>query len=129
METLLMIAEEEAIEGPGLGMWLLGLVVGTVVNWVVLMVVIPIAQRLGDFGTPPFVEMAWKLALVVLATNVASDLTGLVNPWLGWGVGLVVFWTGMAKVLDLDFFGACMIVLVSWLLRNFLMFYLMSALA
>jgi len=45
---------------------------GSLLEWVVLMVVIPIAQRLADFSLPTLGETAWKLLAIVVAKNLAA---------------------------------------------------------
>lgn len=88
-------------------------VVGTVLNWVALMIVLPIAVRIGGFSFPGLKAAAPKLAVLVLATNVIS-LT--LAPVIGIGaavINLVVFWTAMVKWFDVDFFGAVVIMVVN----------------
>ena len=91
-------------------------------EWVLLLVVIPIAQRLADFSTPGLPELAWKLIVIVAIKNVAAlGVTMVISPFYGEIAGIVLFLAALTKVLDLDVFGAIMIVLVSWMLRNFLL--------
>jgi|GEM_PF-5853516 len=94
--------------------------VGILGEWVVLMVVLPIAQRLADFALPGLIEMAWKLLVIIIASTLTSLGLGHVNGLLGTIGGLVVFWIGMVRVFDVDFFGAVIIVVirffVNWLI-------------
>ncbi|MBU0717722.1 MAG: hypothetical protein KJ749_05685 [Planctomycetes bacterium] len=100
---------------------LIGLGVGSGIEWVVLLIVIPIAQRLADFSMPGTVEMAWKLLIIVLLKNLISLGVGEVAGGLvGSLAGAIVFWVGLWKVFDLDFFGAVIIVVVSWFVQWFL---------
>ena len=100
---------------------LAAILVGTVISWITLLIVVPIAQKLADFGMPPFPQMLWMLAVVAVASNGASTVLALVNPLLGWAGGVIVFWTLMWKWFDLDLWGAVIIVVVSWVIRMFLL--------
>ena len=97
------------------------ILVGTVISWITLLIVIPIAQKLADFGMPPLPQMLWMLAVVAVASNGASTFLALVNPFLGLVGGFIVFWTLMWKWFDLDLWGAVIIVVVSWVIRMFLL--------
>ena len=101
---------------------LLALLIGSAVEWLILCAVVPLAQRLADFSLPPPLEMAWKLFLIVLATNLVSYGvgTGLGVPLLGSIVGLVVFWAGIVKVFEVDLFGAVIIIVVRFFVNMFL---------
>ena len=101
--------------------YLLVFVLGTIISWVALNVVIPIAQKLGDFSMPPWREMAWKLAVIAAAGNLVTIILDPVNVFLSWVVGVIVFWTFMVKWFQVDFFGGFMIVVVSWVLQIVLM--------
>ncbi|MFH0963566.1 MAG: hypothetical protein V2A58_06100 [Planctomycetota bacterium] len=92
-------------------------ILGTVASWVLLLIVLPIAQRFAEFELPPLVGMLWKLAVVAAAVNGASVLLGFLGGWASWIGSMVVFWTLMVKWFDVDLFGAMVIVLVSWILR------------
>jgi hypothetical protein len=93
---------------------------GTGIEWLVLLLVIPIAQKLADFSMPGLVEMLWKLFVIVLAKNLVIAVAALaVGSFAGGLVGLAVFWIGMVKVFEVDFFGAIIIIVVSWLLQIF----------
>jgi len=93
--------------------WLIGVALG----WVVLLVVMLIAQRIADFGMPPFAEFAWRAAVVVGVTSAVGGALDLIHPWLSLGV-CVLLWIGlMEKLFDLDFYQIVVIVLVSWLLQ------------
>ena len=56
--------------------WLIGVALG----WVVLLVVMLIAQRIADFGMPPFAEFAWRAAVVVGVTSAVGGALDLVDP-------------------------------------------------
>ena len=100
---------------------LIGLLVGSLVEWIILLIVIPIAQRLADFSMPEPVELAWKLAVIVLLKNVVAVGVGVpAGGFVGNIVAAVVFWVGLWKVFDLDMFGAVIIVVVSFLVQMFI---------
>jgi hypothetical protein len=44
-----------------------------------------------------------------------------IHTFLSWVVGFIVFWTFMVKWFDVDFFGAVIIVFVSWAIRILLL--------
>lgn len=92
-------------------------------EWVLLLVIIPIAQRLADFELPPAFEMAWKLLLIVVIKNFAGFAAGEISPL--WIVELLVtglaFWIGMWRVFRLDLFGAVVIMVISMLAQRFIM--------
>ncbi|MHC4698066.1 MAG: hypothetical protein ACYTFA_15140 [Planctomycetota bacterium] len=98
------------------------LVVGSIGEWVVLLIVIPFAQRLADFSMPPALEMARKLFVIVLLKNIIGvGVTMILGGFPGKIAAAIVLWTGLVKVFDLDFFGAVMIVVVSFVLQVFVM--------
>jgi len=98
--------------------YLTAFVVGTVISWVSLLVVIPIAQKLADFSMPPWSQALWKLAVVAAAGNVVAVALDPVNFWLSAGVGGAVFWLIMWWWFDMDFFGALIAAGVSMILRS-----------
>ena len=93
------------------------LLVGTVISWISLLIVIPIAQKVADFSMPPWPETLWKLAVVSACGNAVAMCLDPINVFLSWIVGAVVFWTFMVKWFDVDFFGAIVIVIITWVLR------------
>ncbi|MDY7009618.1 MAG: hypothetical protein SVV80_02560 [Planctomycetota bacterium] len=92
-------------------------VLGSVISWISLMIVIPIAQKWAEFSMPPWPETMWKLAVVSACGNAVAMCLDPINGFLSWIVGAVVFWTFMVKWFDVDFFGAIVIVIISWVLR------------
>ncbi len=109
---------------------LVDLVIGSVIEWAILMIVIPIAQRLADFSMPGAVEMAWKLAAIVLLKNiVGSGLGSAVGGFGGGLAAIAVFWGGLYKVFDLDIFGAVIILVASWIVNTYVATALMAAFA
>ena len=91
-------------------------------EWAVLLFVIPLAQRLADFSMPPALEMAKKLLLIVLLKSFVGMGVGMIlGEFPGNIAAAIVLWTGLTKVFDLDFFGAVMIVVVSFVLRAFVL--------
>ena len=98
------------------------LVVGSAIEWLILLVVIPIAQRLADFSMPPALEMAKKLFIIVLLKSIIGmGIAMILGGFPGSIAAAIVLWTGLVKLLDLDFFGAIMIVVVSFVLRSFVL--------
>ena len=106
----------------------LAFLVGTAISWIGLIIVIPIAQRIAEFSLPPWLETLWKLAVIAGAGNLVAILLDPVHFFLSWVVGFVVFWWLMVKWFDVDFFGAVIIVVVSWVIRILLMALIMGAL-
>lgn len=92
-------------------------VLGTIVSLISLLIVIPIARKLADFSMPPWPEALWKLAVVSACGNAVAMGLDHINGFLSLIVGAAVFWTFMVKWFDVDFFGAIVIVIVSWVLR------------
>ncbi|KKL79617.1 hypothetical protein LCGC14_2013040 [marine sediment metagenome] len=90
---------------------------GTLIMWLSLLIIVPIAQKLADFAFPPWSEALWKLAVIAGVCNVASVALDLVHPWLALVVGAIIFWVFMVKWFQIDFFGAVIIVVVSWIAR------------
>ncbi len=97
--------------------YVLVFLIGTVITWVSLIIIIPIAQKLAEFSMPPWPETLWKLAVVAAAGNIISVALDPLHHLLSWAVGFVVFWALMVKWFDVDLFGAVIIVVVSWFLR------------
>lgn len=106
--------------------FLITFAIGSVISWVLLLVIVPIAQRLADFSLPPWPETLWKLAVVVVAVNAVSVALEMVNVWLSYIGGAVVFWVFMVKWFDVDFFGAFIIIAVTVIVRAWLVFLLME---
>ena len=101
-----------------------GLIVGSLINWAVLMLVIPLASRIARFSFPGLKESAWKLAIVVLATNlIAFALGPVIGMWAAI-VNLVIFSTAMVKWFDVDFTGAMVIVVLNFFVNFFVGFVL-----
>ena len=100
---------------------LLTLLICCAVEWLVLCFVVPIAQRLADFSLPPPVEMAGKLLVIVLTTNLVSfGIIALIGSSLLANIlALAVFWGGMVKVFEVDMFGAIIIVVMRFLVQMF----------
>ena len=96
--------------------------VSSVVTWVTLLIVVPIAQKVAKFGFPPWPETLWKLAVIALAVNGVTVALGPISGFLGWLVGFIVFWVLMVKWFQVDLWGALIIVIVAWLLRLYFSF-------
>ena len=92
-------------------------VLSTIISLVSLLIVIPLARKIADFSMPPWPEALWKLAVVSACGNAVAMGLDPINGFLSWIVGAAVFWMFMVKWFDVDFFGAIVIVIVSWFLR------------
>jgi hypothetical protein len=99
---------------------LLNILVGALGTWITLMIVVPIAGRIARFSFPGLGAAAWKLAVVALVTNALTVVVALASGFVGWVAGLIVFWVLMVKWFDVDLLGAVLIVVISWLVRIFL---------
>lgn len=86
---------------------------GTVVTWLTLLVVLPIAQKLADFGLPGWRDLLWQLAVVAVVVNGVSLALAPFSGILSWLASSVVFWVMMVKWFDVDLFGAVVIVAVN----------------
>ena len=106
----------------------LGLVIGTAISFVTLVIVVVIAHKWADISVPPWPEAIWKLAAVAAAANVASMALDPVNGFLGWVAGVAAFWTLMVKWFDVDLFGAMVIAVATWLVKWFLVLSLIASL-
>ena len=95
--------------------------IGTIGTWLIFMIVIPVARSIAEFSMPPWRETAWKLAVIAVAVNVLSMFLDPVNGFLSFLVCSGLFWGAMVKWFDVDFFGAAVIVMVSWGVRLVLM--------
>ena len=109
--------------------YILVLLISTVLSWILLMIVIPIAQKLADFSMPPWGETMWKLAVVSLAMNGATMLLDPVHFLLGGAAGIIVLWILLAKWLDVDGFGMWIIMGVMFVIRNFVIGFIAILLA
>lgn len=85
-------------------------VAGTVVTWLTLLVVLPIAQKLADFGLPGWRDLLWQLAIVAAVVNAVSLALAPFSSILSWLGSSVVFWVMMVKWFGVDLFGAVVIV-------------------
>lgn len=103
------------------------LLIGSLVTWVTLMIVVPIAGRLAEFSFPGWGTAAWQLAVVALVTNAATAALQPVSGLLGTIVGLIVFWGLMVKWFEVNLLGAVLIVVISWVVRFFLFAFLLAA--
>ena len=104
--------------GP-VGVFCVMLAIASFLTWIMLLIVIPIAQKLASFSLPPWRETWWKLAVVSLAMNGAMLLLDPVHFTLGWLAGFIVQWILLAKWFDVDGFGLLIILVISLLLRFF----------
>jgi hypothetical protein len=107
----------------------LKLLLGIVADWIVLLLVIPLAERLGDFGLPE--KWPAKLLALVAAARVipaaavygailaGGQADGSAAYWIGY-LGPVVFWVSLWKVFELDLFGAIIISIISWVIGIYL---------
>lgn len=97
--------------------YVIAFLVGTLISWISLLIVIPISRKLADFSMPPWPETLWKLAVVAASGNLLTIVLDPVHFVLGWVAGIVVFFVLMVKWFNVDFFGAVVIVVVSWIFR------------
>lgn len=109
--------------------YVLAFVLGTVVSFVVLMLAIPIAQKFGDFALPPMGERAAKLAAIAAGVNLIDIALRPFSPIAAWVLGVIVFWVLMVKWFQVDFLGAVVIVVITWVVRIVLMGSLLAAFA
>ena len=107
---------------------LLALFIGFAIQWVALVILIIIGQNLADLDVPPFPEMLWKTAVIVAASSVVTTVLDLAHPIVGWLGGLVIFWILMVKWFKVDLFGAVVLVVLSFVLRIFLLGLVLAAL-
>lgn len=107
---------------------LLAFAIGFAIQWGILVILILIGQNIADLDVPPFPEMLWKTAIIVAASSAVTTVLDLVQPILGWLGGLVIFWILMVKWFKVDFFGAVVLVVLSFLLRVVLLGLLLGAL-
>ena len=104
------------------------IVIGSLVSWLILLIVVPISQKLADFAFPPWGEALWKLALVALACTAVETGLGPIHWLLAWVVSAILFWVLMVKWFQIDFFGAVIIVIVSWVTQRAIMLVLLATL-
>lgn len=109
--------------------YVLSFLVATIITWVILLIVVPIAQKLADFGMPPWPEALWKLAVISGGVNLVSLALDPIHWLLAIVASAIVFWVLMVKWFQVDFFGAVIIVAIGWIVRSVLMIYLLGALA
>jgi len=116
-----------SVEGKDITMeYVLGFIIGTILSWVLIVLVVLIAQKLADLSVPPWPEALMKLGVIALGTNAVSVMLSPVNVWLSWIAGFGLFLALMVKWFDMDFFGAVVIVLISWVVRLYLVAALMG---
>ena len=104
-----------------MGQVLLRVLCFVVFDWIVLVVTIRVAQGLASIQLPPWGQMAWKMAVIVLAESIASVGVGLLlGSVVGLIAGIVVFWVVMFKVFDVDPWPLLVVIMfskvVSWFL-------------
>ena len=96
--------------------------IGCVVHWILLLIVVPIAQKLADFALPPWRETMLTLGVVAVLVNALVVGLDMVNVWVSLIGAAVLFWTLMVKWFEVDFLGAFIIMVVArlvWLLLAF----------
>ncbi|MCL2700578.1 MAG: hypothetical protein FWE88_02665 [Phycisphaerae bacterium] len=111
-----------------LGAFTVLLLIESILTWILLLIVVPIAHRFADFSLLPWSELLWKLGVTALAVNAAMLPITLYLHWmLSWPIGLIVLWIFLAKWLDVDGFGLKVIIGVTIIVRTFIIGYLMVA--
>jgi hypothetical protein len=109
--------------------FVLAIILGTIIGWVVLIVVVPIAEKITrEVSMPPWPEMAWKFAVVALTNNAISVLLSPVNSFLAWIVAVIVFWVLMVKWFQVSFLAAVVMCVVSFVLNVALRLLVLGAL-
>ena len=108
--------------------YVVAIVVGAILSWILLLIVIPIARRIADFSLPPWPETLWKLAVVAVVGSTINVVLDPVNTWISLIASFVVFMVFMVKWFDVDFFGAVIIVVVSQFVRYLLYAAIVAAL-
>jgi hypothetical protein len=103
--------------------------IGALGTWLTLLIVTPLAGRIAQFSFPGWKDALWKLAVVALATNAVTAVLEPVNGTLSWIVSAIVFWVLMVKWFDVDFLGAVVIIVISLLVRMFVIGAIIAAIA
>lgn len=81
-----------------LGAYLLAYVISVAVNWVLLVPVMLLVQRVADISIPERPTLLWQVA-VIAAVGSALDLI----PYVGWLAAWVAFYALMRKWFDATF--------------------------
>ena len=110
-------------------MLILAFLIQVFLQWVVLMIVIPLTQKLAEFSMPPWGEAMWKLAVTALAMTGAATLVGALIPsgLISWAVSTIVLWILLAKWLDVDGLGIWIIMIASVVVNVFLTILILGA--
>jgi hypothetical protein len=95
--------------------YVVAFLVYTTLTWITLLVVLPIAQKLADFGLPPLVDLLWQVALVSGIYTAVGMLCSPLGGFLGWLIPSIIFWVMMVKWFHVDLFGAIIIVVVNFI--------------
>jgi hypothetical protein len=106
----------------------LAILLGALFSWITLMIVVPLAGSLAKFSYPGWKEAGKKLAIIALVVNIIAAGLAPVSPALAWLVPLIVFWVLMYKWFDMNFIGAILIVVITWIVRMFLTGLIIAAL-
>ncbi|MHC4405504.1 MAG: hypothetical protein ACYTG0_38140 [Planctomycetota bacterium] len=97
------------------------ILITTAITAIMLAVALLLASSVTDIELPPMKEFAWKVPVIVLASNVATVLVGTVLPPLfAWAAGLAVFWTMLATFFKIDVFAGVVIIVLLWGIRAWL---------
>jgi len=88
---------------------LVEILVLTAFTWVAMMIVMVVANWFIGFGLPGPVPLAWKLALIMLATAVVGVLLGQVSGALGFIASVLVFFGALERTFGLDLLDAIII--------------------
>jgi hypothetical protein len=99
----------------------------TVLQWVILLIAVPIAQRLMDFSLPLWPERTWKLAVVAAGVTLASMLLSPLHvPLLPMIGSVLVLWAMMARWFDVGPASAFVVSLVSGAMSYFLALFVLA---
>ena len=101
---------------------ILGFPLGCVAFWILLLIVVLLAQKLADFALPPWPETMLKLGVIAVLVNTLTAGLDMVNVWLSWIGGAALFWALIVKWFEVDPFGALMIIAVARPIGRFLAF-------
>jgi hypothetical protein len=96
------------------------LLVVVAISWVVLMAVLPLARMIVDFSLPPFGEMAWRAAVIVVAGTVVDLALSPVHGWLAVIAGIIVYFVLMHKLFDAEILASIVISVIAFIVRLFL---------
>lgn len=100
--------------------YLLWLLVGSVITWVLLMGAMLLVQRLADLGIPSLGDFLWKTAVVAASVNATDVLLGSALPiegimasCIGNLAAFIVFLVLMRKFFEMEWWQTFVVVIAS----------------